>query len=263
MLAQQRRARIVNMVREAGAVKVVDLVAELDVSDMTVRRDLDALARDGLVRKVHGGATSPSFGSTDEPGFDAKAMLEPLEKAAIARKAAAMVVPGQAVGISAGTTTWALAHELRVVPGITVVTNSIRVAQVFYDAGATDQTVVLTGGVRTISDALVGPVTLTSLAALNLDMIFLGVHGMDVRRGFTTPNLMEAETNRAFVQAARQLVVVADHTKWGVVGISTFATLSQADTLITDDGIGPEGMGELRDHVQSLVIAGAAVHRPA
>jgi DeoR/GlpR family transcriptional regulator of sugar metabolism len=134
------------------------------------------------------------------------------------------------------------------------------VAQVFYDAGAADQTVVLTGGVRTISDALVGPVTLTSLAALNLDIIFLGVHGMDVQRGFTTPNLMEAETNRAFVQAARQLVVVADHTKWGVVGISTFAMLSRADSLITDDGIGPEAESELRDHVRSLLIVDAAAH---
>jgi DeoR/GlpR family transcriptional regulator of sugar metabolism len=255
MLAEQRRARITDLVKESGAVKVVDLVADLGVSDMTIRRDLDALAREGLVRKVHGGATSTSFGSTDEPGFDAKSMRQPREKAAIAREAAAQVRRGQAVGISAGTTTWALAHQLRSVPDITVVTNSIRVAQVFYEAGSADQTVVLTGGVRTISDALVGPVTVTALAALNLDVMFLGVHGMDVNRGFTTPNLMEAETNRAFVQAARQLIVVADYTKWGVVGISTFAGLSRADTLITDDAISTEAAHHLRDHVRRVVVA--------
>lgn len=256
MLAQQRRARIVELIQRNGAVKVVDLVAELAVSDMTVRRDLDLLSRDGLVTKVHGGATSPGLSSTDEPGFDAKSVRQLAEKAAIAREAAALVQPGQAIGLSAGTTTWALAHELRNVPGITVVTNSIRVAEVFHEAGGTgDQTVVLTGGVRTPSDALVGPVTVSSLTALNLDSVLLGVHGMDVKRGFTTPNLMEAETNRAFVHAARELIVIADHSKWGVVGISTFATLSQADVLVTDDGLAESDSATLRDHVRSLVLA--------
>jgi DeoR/GlpR family transcriptional regulator of sugar metabolism len=255
VLAQQRRARIVELIQRSGAVKVVDLVAELDVSDMTVRRDLDRLARDGLVTKVHGGATSPGLRSTDEPGFDAKSVRQLAEKGAIARAAAALVQPGQAVGLSAGTTTWALAQELRTIPRITVVTNSLRVAEVFYDGGSLDQTVVLTGGVRTPSDALVGPVTITSLTAFNLDSVFLGVHGMDVLRGFTTPNLMEAETNRAFVQAARELIVVADHAKWGVVGISTFASLDQADVLVTDDGIAEPDAATLRDHVRQLVLA--------
>jgi DeoR/GlpR family transcriptional regulator of sugar metabolism len=225
------------------------------VSAMTVRRDLDQLARDGLVTKVHGGATSPELSSTDEPGFDAKSVRQLAEKAAIAREAARLVQPGQAIGLSAGTTTWALAQELRVVPRITVVTNSIRVAEVFYDGGSRDQTVVLTGGVRTPSDALVGPVTVTSLTALNLDSVFLGVHGMDTKRGFTTPNLMEAETNRAFVHAARELIVVADHAKWGVVGISTFAALSQADVLVTDEGLSDPDLALLRDHVRNLVVA--------
>jgi DeoR/GlpR family transcriptional regulator of sugar metabolism len=207
------------------------------------------------VTKVHGGATSPGLSSTDEPGFDAKSVRQPAEKAAIAREAAALVQPGQAIGLSAGTTTWALAQELRTVSRITVVTNSIRVAEVFYDGGSRDQTVVLTGGVRTPSDALVGPVTIGSLAALNLDSVFLGVHGMDLKRGFTTPNLMEAETNRAFVQAARELIVVADHAKWGVVGISTFASLSQADVLVTDDGMDEGDLATLGDLTRSLVVA--------
>ena len=255
MLAQQRRARIVELIQRNGAVKVVDLVAELEVSDMTVRRDLDQLAKDGLVTKVHGGATAPSLSSTDEPGFDAKSVRQRAEKAAIAKAAAELVQPGQAVGLSAGTTTWALAQELRKIPRITVVTNSIRVAEVFYDGGDLDQTIVLTGGVRTPSDALVGPVTVSSLRAFNLDSVFLGAHGMDVQRGFTTPNIMEAESNRAFAQAARELIVVADHAKWGVVGISTFATLPDADVLVTDDGIAESDAEVLRDNVRRLVLA--------
>ena len=102
-----------------------------------------------------------------------------------------------------------------------MVTNSIPVADVFYRAGRPDQTVVLTGGTRTPSDALVGPVAVAAIGTLHLDMLFLGVHGMSERAGYTTPNLMEADVNRALVEAAERLVVLADHTKWGTVGISS------------------------------------------
>ena len=96
---------------------------------------------------------------------------------------------------------------------------------------------ILTGGVRTPSNALVGPIALGALRTLHVDLLFLGVHGMDERAGLTTPNLVEAETDRAMVAAARRLVVVADHSKWGVVGLSTIADLGQVDVLVTDDGI--------------------------
>ncbi len=104
-------------------------------------------------------------------------------------------------------------------------TNSIPVADVLYRAGRPDQTVVLTGGLRTPSDALVGPFAVSAIRELHLDLIFMGVHGMDGRSGFTTPNLMEADTNRALVSAGRRLVVLADHSKWEMVGISSIAAL--------------------------------------
>ena len=91
----------------------------------------------------------------------------------------------------------------------------MRVADVVLSSGRSDQTVVLTGGIRTPSDALVGPVAVEALRSLHLDLVFLGVHGVDERSGFTTPNLMESETNRALVEAGRRLVVVADHTQVG------------------------------------------------
>lgn len=257
LLATQRRSRILEWVRQDGAAKVSDLVAEFGVSDMTIRRDLDALARRGLVDKVHGGATTPS-GSTDEPGFQAKSLREQAEKQAIARAAADLVRPGQAVGLSAGTTTWTLALLLRDVPGLTVVTNSLPVALALHDGDRTDQTVVLTGGVRTPSDALVGPVAVGSLRSVNLDTVFLGTHGMDARSGFTSPNFLEAETNRALVQAARRLVVVADHTKWGVVGLATVAPLERADVIISDNGLPRDARQLLWDHVDEVVLARGA-----
>ena len=85
-----------------------------------------------------------------------------------------------------------------------------------------------------------GPFAVAALRTVHLDQVFMGVHGMDPHSGFTTPNVLEAETDRALVDAARRLVVLADHTKWGVIGISTIARLDQADTVVTDRDIGRE-----------------------
>ncbi|MFB9237345.1 DeoR/GlpR family DNA-binding transcription regulator [Plantactinospora siamensis] len=257
MLAQQRQAAILDRVRTAGGVRVSDLAAEFTVSDMTIRRDLDALADRGLLAKVHGGATRAHPGSTDEPGFAAKSVRQRAEKAAIAARAARLVEPGQAIGLSAGTTTAELARRLATVPRLTVVTNSVPVSEVFHRGGRPDQTVVLTGGVRTPSNALVGPVAVAALRTLHVDLLFLGVHGMGERAGFSTPNLLEAETDRALVASADRLVVPADHTKWGVVGISTIVELGAAHTVISDAGLPPDARASLAERgVELLIVEG-------
>ncbi|MEO3789862.1 DeoR/GlpR family DNA-binding transcription regulator [Nonomuraea sp. B10E15] len=260
MRAPQRQQAILELVRQHGGVRVVELVRVFGVSDITVRRDLESLSERGLLAKVHGGATV--IGSTDEPGFAAKSVRQEAEKQAISRRAAALARPGTAVALSAGTTTWTLAHHLAGVPALTVVTDSVRVAEVFRRCGRTDQTVVLTGGMRTPSDALVGPVAVAAIRELNVDVLFLGVHGMTVRAGFTTPNMMEAETDRALIESAGRLVVLADHTKWGTVGISTIAQLNEADMVISDAGLGAQAREALAGQVGELVIAGADQRRP-
>ncbi|GGS87194.1 DeoR/GlpR family DNA-binding transcription regulator [Nonomuraea spiralis] len=253
MLAPQRQQAILDLVRQNGGVRVVDLVRTFGVSDITIRRDLETLADRGLLAKVHGGATT--IGSTNEPGFAAKSVQQEEEKRAIAGHAATLVRPGTAVALSAGTTTWTLAHHLGSVVGLTIVTNSVRIADVFQHTGRPDQTVVLTGGVRTPSDALVGPVAVAAIRQLNVDLLFLGVHGMTVRAGFTTPNMMEAETDRALVEAASRLVVLADHTKWGTVGISTIAELGEADVVISDTGLPGPARDALSERAGRLVLA--------
>ncbi len=242
-------------VRRRGAVRVSDLAGLLGVSDMTVRRDLELLDEAGLLEKVHGGATLPDERSTDEPGFEAKLQRNTREKHAIALAAAALVRPGAAIGITAGTTTYQFASHIIDIPDLTVVTNSVRVADVLHQSQRPDRTVVLTGGVRTPSDALVGPVAVGALRSLHLDSVFMGVHGMSSRAGFTTPNLMEAETNRAFAHATEHLVVLADHAKWGVTGLSSMASLDDAAVLITDRGLAAAARDELTDRVGRLVLA--------
>lgn len=255
MLARQRQEVIVDEVRRSGAVQVSDLVVRLGVSDMTIRRDLDALARRGLVEKVYGGATSTVGRSTDEPGFEAKSVRQLAEKEAIAAEAAELVRPGTAIGLSAGTTTWTLARHLDDVADLTVVTNSVRVADVLGQRGRSDRSVVLTGGVRTPSDALVGPVAVQSLRSLHLDVVFLGVHGMSAHAGLTTPNLHESETDRALAEAANRLVVLADHAKWATVGLSTIVGLDEIDVLISDDGLPDDAREALAANAGELVVA--------
>ncbi|MEU6985286.1 DeoR/GlpR family DNA-binding transcription regulator [Streptomyces sp. NPDC046324] len=266
LLAEQRRALILDEVRRRGGVRVNELTRRLNVSDMTIRRDLDALARQGVVEKVHGGAVPLVETSSHEPGFEAKSALELSAKEEIARTAARMVAPGSAIALSGGTTTYALAQHLLDVPDLTVVTNSVRVADVFHtaqQAGTAGEgtrpgaaTVVLTGGVRTPSDALVGPVADQAIRSLHFDVLFLGVHGISVEAGLSTPNLAEAETNRRLMRSARRVVVVADHTKWGTVGLSSFARLDEVGTLVTDAGLSRQTRADMAEHLPDLVVAG-------
>jgi DeoR/GlpR family transcriptional regulator of sugar metabolism len=254
MLARQRQELILDEVRTTGGVRVSELVERLGVSDMTVRRDIDVLAGRGLVTRVHGGATAAGS-SVDEPGFAAKSTLHTAAKRAIAEAAVRLLEPGASVALSAGTTTHAVAAALLGVPRLTVVTNSLRVAEVLHESGRDDLSVVLTGGERTPSDALVGPVAVSALRRLHVDWLLMGVHGMDADAGFTTPNLVEAETNRALVRSARRVAVVADNSKWGVVGLSTIATLSEVDVVVTDDGLEPEARRVLGESCGRLVLA--------
>ncbi|TSB30097.1 DeoR/GlpR family DNA-binding transcription regulator [Streptomyces sp. NBC_01525] len=267
LLAEQRRALILEEVRRRGGARVNELTRRLSVSDMTVRRDLDALARQGMLEKVHGGAVPVGEPSAHEPGFEAKSALELSAKEDIAVVAAQMAAPGSAIALAGGTTAYALAQQLVDVPDLTVVTNSVRVADVFYTAqratasgGAGPRagaaTVVLTGGVRTPSDTLVGPVADAAIRSLHFDVLFLGVHGISVEAGLSTPNLAEAETNRHFMRSARRVVVVADHTKWGTVALSSFATLEEVDVLVTDSGLSPEARERFAELPPELVVAG-------
>jgi DeoR/GlpR family transcriptional regulator of sugar metabolism len=255
MLAAQRQKLIVDEIRRKGGVRVSELTGLLAVSEMTIRRDIDVLAAAGLAEKVHGGATLRGGLSAEEPGFEAKSHRQLAEKEAISRAARRLVEPGQAIGLSAGTTTWRLAHHLAQMPDLTVVTNSIQVADVLHRAPRPDLTVVLTGGVRTPSDALVGPIALGAIRSLHLDVLFMGVHGVTADAGLTTPNLLEAETDRALVAASERLIVVADHTKWGVRGLSRIADLKEISVFISDPGLAAEARTAIGEHVDRVLIA--------
>jgi DeoR/GlpR family transcriptional regulator of sugar metabolism len=247
MLAKLRHQRITEEVQRVGTARVADLAELLGVSEMTIRRDLDVLDQNQVLEKVHGGAVASSKRASFEPGFDIKRLQQIEQKKAIAKQAARYVEPGAAIGLTAGTTTWAIANELAGIANLTVVTNSPFVAQALYASLTGDSTVLLTGGVKTPSDALVGPLAVRSISSFHLDAVFMGVHGMSAESGFSTPNLGEADFNQAFVKAAEKLIVVADHTKWGNDGLASIAPLEAASVLVSDYLLPPSAQEALSD----------------
>lgn len=260
MLLSTRRDTLLEEVRRRGSARFDELAAALDVSGMTVRRDIDLLAGEGLVLKVRGGVTAVKQAPSRQTRHDVANTAHRREKEAIARLAATLVEPGMSVGLSAGSTSWFLARELRWIPEVTVVTNSLLVPDLFaeHDAGSPDvpsPAVVLTGGVRTPADALVGPVAVRSLGNLHCDIVFVSVHGMDPHAGFTMPNLLEAETNRALLASGRRTVVLADHTKWEAVSLTTVADLAAVDVVVVDEGLSEDQAAQMRQHVSDLRLA--------
>ncbi|MFC3298580.1 DeoR/GlpR transcriptional regulator [Arthrobacter agilis] len=239
MLAAERHAAILDRLADRPAVRVSDLAAELEVSEMTVRRDIDALEVRGSLVRVHGGAVRPGSLSSVEAGFDANRIRAADAKQRIAATAMTLLAPGMTVSITGGTTTFALAPLLRRVPGLTVITNSLPLADELHRldaASPSDDTpeVLVSGGQLTPSKALVGPLATATITSLRADLCLMGAHGVDASAGITTPNLAEADTNRAFARTCGQLVVLADTFKIGVVSLARVTTLDAVAALVTD-----------------------------
>jgi DeoR/GlpR family transcriptional regulator of sugar metabolism len=233
VLRERRQQEILDELERSGSVSVAALSRSLEVSDMTVRRDLEELSARNLLRKVHGGAV-PVPRTAAEPHFVQKQKLNRAEKRAIARAALGFVNDGDTVALSAGTTTWQIAEALeRGQKSLTFITNSTNIALALQENGW--EHIVLSGGMfRTPSDALVGPFADRTLKTLNADVLFLGVHGIDPDAGLTTPNVAEAETDGCLIEAAQRVVVVADHSKLGFVALAKIVPLSKVDIFVTD-----------------------------
>jgi DeoR/GlpR family transcriptional regulator of sugar metabolism len=233
VFAAERRQMILEMVRANGAVSLRELARVVQTSEVTVRRDVRALEQEGLLDRRHGGAVLPG-GFTRESGFPQKSHLATAEKTAIADLAAGLVREGEAIVVGAGTTTQELARRLARVPGLTVVTNSLLVAQALAHANRVE--VVMTGGtLRSSNYALVGSGAEQSLHGLRVARAFLSGSGLTAERGLSTCNMLSASVDRALVQAAAEVVVLADHTKLGHDTMFQTVPTDLISRLVTDE----------------------------
>lgn len=231
MYAPERHQQILETARARGRVEVAGLARELAVTPETVRRDLTALERRGVLRRVHGGAI-PVERLGIEPGVADRETHAAGEKDRIARAALDELPDGGSIILDAGTTTVRLAELLPTDRELTVVTHSIPVASILVSRH--NLTLHLLGGVvrgRTL--AAVGDWTRAQVAEVYADVAFMGTNSISVERGLTTPDTVEASVKRALMQAARRTVVLADHTKFGREDFARVAPLTDVDTVIT------------------------------
>ncbi|MFI1759533.1 DeoR/GlpR family DNA-binding transcription regulator [Streptomyces sp. NPDC020571] len=261
MFAAERRQLILEMVRANGAVSLRELARVVQTSEVTVRRDVRALEAEGLLDRRHGGAVLPG-GFTRESGFPQKSHLATAEKTAIADLAAGLVEEGEAIVVGAGTTTQELARRLARVPGLTVVTNSLLVAQALAHANRVE--VVMTGGtLRGSNYALVGSGAEQSLQGLRVSKAFLSGSGLTAERGLSTSNMLSASVDRALVQAAAEVVVLADHSKLGTDTMFQTVPTDVITRLVTDESPGHDDraateLQALADQGVQIAVAGAS-----
>lgn len=251
-IAAQRRQRVLELTNAHGIISVRELSRELVVSDMSIRRDLRLLARQGAVRRTHGGAMSLVRPTFDYP-FDERQGLQIEAKNAIGRAAADLVANGDSIFMSSGTTVAAMAPHLRERERLTVITNSVRVVQ---ELMGTSVTVISTGGVASAATgSLVGPIAEATVAQLRVRKAFLGTTGVSPE-GFSNSSLEEASIQRRMMLAAAETYVLADHTKFGKLSLTIGLELERVTKLVTDAGMNIDELQWLRTAGVVVVIAG-------
>lgn len=253
----KRRKYILELLVENHSVSVTELCERLNVSEMTIRRDLRALEQEGLLRRTHGGAVS-SLGRSYEPLLRVRAEENTAQKAAIGRKAAEMIQDGHSIALDVGTTTLEIARALRDKHNLTIITASLPIALEIVSnfSMESDVRLILTGGiVRAGELSMVGEIARHTYQHLHVDIAFIGAGGINPGVGLTEFNLEDTQIKQVLLQTAQHRVLVADSSKFGRTTFATIAPLSAIDTIITDTGLAPEMLKALRDHHIRVILA--------
>ncbi|MBN1286566.1 MAG: DeoR/GlpR transcriptional regulator [Anaerolineae bacterium] len=253
LLKEERLQLILETVQTHGRATVSDLSRRFNVSEVTIRRDLRELAGRGLVRRAHGGAV-PADPLTPEPPV-VRRMLENAEhKKRIGRAAAALISNGASVFIGSGSTNLYLARCLLERQDLTVVTNALNVAAELAAAGGV--TVVVLGGMMRASElSLVGHITEQAIKEVRVDKAIIGIPAIDIEAGLTNDYLPEVMTDRAIIASAPELVLVADHSKFGKVASAYLAPVERITTLVTDDQTDPAILDRIRALGVRVIVA--------
>lgn len=250
MMQAERQKTIIDFLAEHGFASVAELCQMFSVSEMTIRRDLSELEKQGLLQRTHGGATVAES-TFFLISFKAKLTRLVEEKERIGKAAAEMVRDGDVVILDSGSTTTQVARQLKD-KRITVVTNAMNIASELLDCPHIE--IHLAGGLlKKFPINLVGPQTIAFFKEIRADKLFLGVEGVDVNGGLTVPDVIEAQTKRAMLNSAQQTIVVADHSKLGRSTLSALVPLTKADVLITGKEAAAEVVEQLRQQIKVII----------
>ena len=252
MLVEERRQRVLDLVSQRGFIALAELAQVINVSESTLRRDLDYWDQQGLLKRTHGGAIFTGDGAA-LPALEERSSSQLDEKREIAKAAAARIRDGDALLLDGGTTTLEVARLLVGRP-LQIVTNSLPIANLFASNRETDL-VILGGYVYPKTGVALGPLTVRMMEDIHVHQTILSVAGITAK-GLFNSNLLLAEVERQMMACADEVVVVADHTKIGRQSLAFLCELSAVDTLIVDSRVTP-AQRELIDRAEArLIIAG-------
>jgi DeoR family transcriptional regulator of aga operon len=245
LLIEERRRRICELLRAEGRVTVDELASRFGISQVTIRTDLSTLESAGALTRTHGGALNVP--DTEQP-LDVKQLQHRAQKLRIAEAAAALIRDGETIVLDSGSTTAEIARRIRTrleLSSVNIITNALNIAALLIDVPSVR--LIMPGGIlRRESNSLSGHMAEAALANLQADRLYLGADGVDPQIGVMTPHLAEAQLNAKMIQISRQVVVVADSSKFMRRNISLIAKVEQINMLITDRAAPPEAVEELR-----------------
>ncbi len=236
--AVERQQKIAEQIERQRRITIDEICTHFRVSQATARRDLETLADQGRIQRVHGGAIYTQVTSPESPVIQRRSE-QTEEKKRIGAVAAGMVRDGESLFISSGTTSLEVALHLRDHKNLTVVTNSLLVLDALVNTPAINM-IMLGGMLRSSEMSVLGHITEQAMAELRVDWVFLGIRAIHAQHGLTSEYLPEVMTDRAILRIGREIVVVADHTKLGMVSTAYVAPISAIHTLITDRGASEE-----------------------
>lgn len=255
LLVAERRAQIAKQVEAKGSVRVSELSAYFGVTEETIRRDLEELERQQILKRTYGGAVKWS-GTGYELPYAKRRAKNAKEKAKIAQAAVALLSEGDTISLDASTTVLAMCQQMHHVGRLTVLTNSIQV--MIELAGRSGIHVIGTGGsVRETALSFVGPLAERAIADHHVDKAFISCKGLHPEVGITDSNELEVELKKKMAESARRLIVLADHTKFGYIAFARIASLQAIDTIITDDGADPADVRLIEEAGVKVIVAGS------
>lgn len=253
LFEEERQQKIADYVQSRERASVQELAQQFQVSESTVRRDLKILEEAKQLRRTHGGAVM-LVSDNSEPTFVEKEDRYRAQKEAIASAAAGLIEEGDTLVLDSGTTTYYLAKHLKAFQRLTVVTNSVMIAQEL--ASHTGVDLILTGGsFRHETLAMVGPLAEKALESVFVDKAFVAINGWDTEVGLTTPNMLEASVKRCMIRAGKKVILLADHSKYGKVSFAKVAELTDIDHCVTDELISDSALKELRASGMEVTVA--------
>lgn len=246
LLAEERRREIIGLLGANGRITVTELVERFGVSAVTARGDLNALSESGELVRSHGGGVRPLAANPEHP-LKARERMHRDEKVRIAKAAAALIKPLQTVILCTGSTSTALASEIRAnsPENITIITYALNVAAELSELQ--NATIVMLGGVlRQPSTALIGPLAEQMMHSLHADHCFLSTVGLSAEVGLTTLDIMEAQLNRRMIESSAEVTVIADSSKFGHRSLALISDFSRIRRVITDSGAPAQDVEALR-----------------